>query len=87
MISGSRSSVRVVPAPGSAAVLPRDRETVIRAELPRFVFAPVSAGEAAGTLTVLRDGDAAVTFPLIYAGDAALADPCIRIFDREESSS
>lgn len=87
VISGSRSSVRVVPAPGSAAVLPRDRETVIRAELPRFVFAPVSAGEAAGTLTILRDGDAAVTFPLIYAGDAALADPCIRIFDREESSS
>lgn len=87
VISGSRTSVRVVPAPGCAAVLPRDRETVIRAELPRFVFAPVNMGEEAGTFTIFRDGDAAVTFPLIYAGDAALADPCIRIFNREESSS
>ena len=87
VISGSRTSVRAVPAPGCAAVLPRDREIVIRAELPRFVFAPVNVGEEAGTFTIFRDGDAAVTFPLVYSEDAALADPCISIFNREESSS
>lgn len=76
VISGSRASVRVVPAPGSRVVLPRGRETVLQAELPRFVFAPVYIGDAAGTITVLRDDNSAVTFPLIYAGDAAPAEPC-----------
>ena len=76
VISGSRASVRVIPAPGSRVVLPRGRETVLQAELPRFVFAPVYTGDAAGAITVLRDGDDTVTFPLVYVGDAVPAEPC-----------
>ena len=76
VISGSRMSVKAVPAKGSRIALPRDRETLIRAELPRFVFAPVYIGDAAGTITVLRDDNSAVSFPLVYVGDAVPAEPC-----------
>jgi D-alanyl-D-alanine carboxypeptidase len=77
VISGSRSSVRAVPAPGARVVLPRGRETPLSAELPRFVFAPVSAGENAGTITVNRVGNDAVKIPLVYTESAEAADPCI----------
>lgn len=76
VISGSRTSVKAVPAKGSRIALPRDRETLIRAELPRFVFAPVYTGDAAGTIIVLRDDNSAVSFPLVYVGDAVPAEPC-----------
>ena len=36
--------------------LPRDAEPEFRAELPRFVLAPVQEGERAGTVTALLDG-------------------------------
>ena len=79
VIIGSRKSIRAVPADGTKLALPRDRDTELTAELPRFVFAPVNAGETAGTLTYWKDGESLVRFPLVYAEDAALADPCMNI--------
>lgn len=76
LISGSRAAVRAVPAPGTVLVLPRDRETALYAELPRFLFAPVSAGETVGALCVGKDDETIVRFPIICAEDALLADPC-----------
>ena len=77
VISGSRENVKAVPAPGAKLALPRDRDTELCAELPRFVFAPVSAGDTAGMLTYWKDGRTIARFPLVYAGDAALADLCM----------
>ena len=77
VISGSREHVSVIPAPGAKLALPRDRDTELCAELPRFVFAPVSAGDTAGMLTYWKDGRTIARFPLVYAGDAALADLCM----------
>ena len=79
VITGSRKSIRAVPADGTKLALPRDRDTELTAELPRFVFAPVNAGETAGTLTYWKDGESLVRFPLVYAEDADLADPCMNI--------
>jgi len=79
VVTGSRESVQAVPAPGSKLVLPKGRDSEFTAELPRFVFAPVSAGDRAGTLLYWKDGTILARFPLIYAEDAALADPCIII--------
>ena len=79
VISGSRENVKAIPAPGAKLILPRHKETELTAELPRFVFAPISAGETAGTLTYWKDGRTLASFPLVYAEDAALADPCMII--------
>ena len=79
VISGSRAKLRAVPAPGTKLALPRDREAELCVELPRFVFAPVSAGETAGILTYWKDSKSLVRFPLVYAEGAALADPCMNI--------
>ena len=79
VISGSREQVKAIPAPGSRIALPRDRDTELCAELPRFVFAPVSEGDAAGMLTYWKDGRQLSRFPLVYGDSAALADPCMRM--------
>lgn len=78
VISGSRESVKAIPAPGARLALPRDRDTELCAELPRFVFAPVSAGDRAGTLLYWKDGTILARFPLVYAEEATLADPCMK---------
>jgi len=79
VITGSPEIVKAIPTPGSKLVLPKGRNSELTAEVPRFVFAPVSAGDTAGTLTYWKDGSTLARFPLIYAGDAALADPCMNI--------
>lgn len=79
VVSGSRASVKAVPAPGAKLVLPRDRETALSVELPRFAFAPVAAGETAGTIAWWKDGETLARFPLVYAEGAELADPCLNL--------
>ena len=78
VVTGSRESVQAVPAPGSKLVLPKGRDSELTAELPHFVFAPVSAGDRAGTLLYWKDGTILARFPLVYAEEATLADPCIK---------
>ena len=74
LVSGSRESLTAAPADGSRALLRRDEETELYVELPRFVFAPVGAGEYAGTLTLRRGGRSVYECPLVYAEGAQLAD-------------
>lgn len=74
LVSGSRCEVTAVPQPGSRAVLPQDASLEISVELPRFVFAPIEAGESAGVLTLLRNGREVYACPLVYAEGAELAD-------------
>jgi len=74
LVSGSRASLKAAPAGGSRAVLRRGDRTELLVELPRFVFAPVSAGESAGTLTLLRDERVVYRCPLVFAEEAELAD-------------
>ena len=76
VISGNVNSVSAVPQGGVELLVPVGREVELRAELPRFVFAPVNSGETAGTLSVIINGEEAASCPLVYAGDAVLSFPC-----------
>ena len=78
VISGSREIVQAIPTPGSKLVLPKGRDSELTAELPHFVFAPVSAGDRAGTLLYWKDGTILARFPLVYTEEATLADPCMK---------
>ena len=76
VVSGNISSVSVIPQGGLRLLVPVGREVELRAELPRFAFAPVNSGETAGTLSVIINGAEAASCPLVYAGDAVLSFPC-----------
>ena len=75
VISGSRRSVRLRAKEPLTLVLPRDAELRLQAELPRFAFAPVRAGETAGTIRVMLNDRVIAVRELVYAEDAALAYP------------
>ena len=75
VISGSRTSVKLRSRKPMAMVLPRDAEILLRAELPRFVFAPVKAGGTAGILRVIVQGKVIAEAELLYAEGAVLAYP------------
>ena len=53
--------------------LPRTAELRLVVHLPRFVFAPVEAGESAGRIQVFWDGEQIDEWDLRYAEGAALA--------------
>jgi D-alanyl-D-alanine carboxypeptidase len=74
VIGGVSPAVEVRPAGEGKLLLPRDGVRW-EVELPRFVYAPVSAGETAGAARCL-DGEGRVLWdtPLLYARDVA-ADP------------
>ena len=48
-------------------VAPKSAELRIRTELPRFVFAPVSAGDVLGRITVFSDGKKLLSTPILCA--------------------
>ena len=75
VVTGSRAAVRVMTIESRPLLLPRDAEIELRADLPRFVFAPVKRGESAGTLRVYSLGKLMLECPLIYADDVPLASP------------
>ena len=75
MISGSRPNVRLRSGEPLTMILPCDTEIRLRAELPRFVFAPVRSGETAGRILVIIDNKIVAQSELVYAQDAALAYP------------
>ncbi len=87
VVSGNREKVRAIPAPGTNLVLPKNRDTVFHAELPRFVFAPVNAGDAAGMLNYWKDDKTLVRFPLICAESVILAEPCFKMPISEADTS
>ena len=64
-LSGTRSYVRL-RCEQSAVVVPRERELRLRVVLPRFVFAPVQAGEQAGYVELYCDGEPYRTVEVCY---------------------
>ena len=73
VISGSRSSIHAAPEHGKKLLLQKQVELKLVADLPRYVFAPVNAGEPAGELSILIDGKLADRCILYYRENAALA--------------
>lgn len=71
VVSGVQSTLSAHAEPVSVA-LARERgdiETVI--EVPRFIFAPISAGECVGRVRYVMNGSTVATSPLIAEGDIA----------------
>ncbi len=66
VISGERRWAYLVPEKELALFLPMDAEIVLRAELPWFEFAPVSAGEAKGRVTASVNGVQLAEYDLVY---------------------
>lgn len=73
VVSGACDTVRAVPEKNFSAFLPKDAELVLVAEMPRFTFAPVAQGEAAGRIVVLNDKQLISEIKLIYSADVPAA--------------
>lgn len=76
-LSGSQDYVRLRCA-APAVLVPKDSALRLEARLPRFVFAPVTLGDRAGSLTVLLDGETAQELP-VYYGETVSLDPSVAL--------
>ena len=75
VVSGAESTVEVLPQKDVWPVLPRSKEAVWSAELPSFVYAPVSEGEIIGHLRCRdADGTLLADIPLVFGSDVPIAD-------------
>ena len=72
LLSGEREELSAVPAFELQLLLRRGEPVELRAELPRFEFAPVAAGAPAGRLRVLCAGEERAAIPLVYAEGAEI---------------
>ena len=72
VVSGDRNLVPVEARP-LRLFLPRTARITLTAHLPRFVFAPVEAGEHAGSVQIFRDGERISEAELIFREGAAQA--------------
>ena len=72
VLSGTRTLLPVETG-AHKLFLPRAAELRLVVHLPRFVFAPVEAGESAGRIQVFWDGEQIDEWDLRYAEGAALA--------------
>ena len=74
VVSGAESTVEVLPQKDVWPVLPRSKEAVWSAELPSFVYAPVSEGEIIGHLRCRdADGTLLADIPLVFGSDVPIA--------------
>lgn len=73
-VSGAEASCTVVPAGETSLLVERGTAWTLHAELPRYVFAPVAAGDAVGTLTVTTADGQTAALPLVCAQDVPLAE-------------
>ncbi len=73
IFSGAQKTVRAVPEEMLSLFLPTDTELVLLAEMPRFTFAPVRQGEAAGRILVLQDDQLLAEIRLIYEKNVSAA--------------
>ena len=73
LVSGDRSTVPVEPEAAEKLLLPAGEAVRLEAELPRFVFAPVTKGERAGTLRVIVGQRTVGEYGLVYGQSAPMA--------------
>ena len=73
VVSGNVETVKLIPEKGIEVYTGRGRQISLRAELPRFVFAPVNKGETGGQIWVIINGKIVDGCKLIYSDGAELA--------------
>lgn len=75
VVSGETPAVALIPKENASLLAPRSVHAEWKAETPRFVYAPVTAGEEAGVLRC-RDceGNVLAEVPLVFASDVAVRD-------------
>ena len=78
VLSATVELCAAVPERPAYLLVRPDDQVALKAELPRFAFAPVEQGTQAGTLTATGPDGQSVTVPLCYAEPAAL-DPDVKI--------
>ena len=78
VISGKSDACTAVPGEDVRVLLEPGETVRVTAELPRFVFAPLHAGETVGMLTVTAPDGTQQKTPLVCTGDVA-ADAAIRL--------
>ena len=71
---GVRGSAAAAPERELRLFLPRDEELEYVRETPRFVFAPLYAGQCAGRIVVLRGGEAVGEVRLVYTETVARSE-------------
>lgn len=67
VISGTENSVRVKPVSSYRLLLKKDDVVKTETELPKFVYASVSAGATAGKVTVKVNGKTVKTIDLVFS--------------------
>lgn len=72
VISGTSERVTVAVSGDFNVLYNRDSEVHIETDMPRFVFAPVNAGETAGEISVYVDGELTATAQLCYCSGVEL---------------
>lgn len=73
VVSGKETAVGIAPECSVCRFLSAEDTVTYRIELPRFVFAPVQAGEDAGRITALVNGVPAASARLLYTGSVAVS--------------
>ena len=73
VVSGVEDAVNIVPESGMELYLSGDRQVCLRAEMPRFVFAPLNKGETAGRIWVIINEKTVGSCALVYEKDVAEA--------------
>ena len=77
VIGGTTAASAAVLSETVCLCLPKSAAVELLVRLPRFVFAPVPAGAAAGELVISADGAVAYTAKLCWDGE----NPCAqRVF-------
>lgn len=72
VLSGADELCTAVPERPVSLFLKKDTPVDMQVNLPRYVFAPVARGSAAGSLTITPEGGEAVEVPLVYDTDVSL---------------
>lgn len=72
VISGEAPAAAAAVAEDVRALVPMGTVPDVSVDLPRFVFAPVAAGEGAGTVTVRTECGETVTGTLVFTDDVPL---------------
>lgn len=83
VISGNRNRIQVKAEKPYRVLIASNAVIRIRAELPRFVFAPVNLGETAGKFCVIINNNVLTEGILVYADSCRAAYPCSQFLCQE----